>query len=54
VTFLAAVPSGFKNGHAFDANFVQRVLYRFELGDLDYRFDLRHFCPFSDSIVRPD
>jgi hypothetical protein len=36
------VPSGFENCHSFDAHFVQGILYRVELGDLNNRFNLSH------------
>jgi hypothetical protein len=57
MSLLPAMPSGFKNGHALDANLVQRVFHGIQFRNLNNRFDLRHCrpfrCPLKDTIVRP-
>ena len=42
MSLLPAVAAGFENGHAFDANLVESVLYRIEFCDLNDCFDFRH------------
>src|SRR5579863_2390486 len=42
VSLLPAMAASLEYGHAFDANLVQRILYAFQLGDLDDGFDFGH------------
>src|SRR5579863_7026 len=42
VSLLPSMAAGFKYGHAFDANLVQRILHAFQLRDLDDCFDFGH------------
>src|SRR5580692_111660 len=42
VSLLPSMAAGLKHGHAFDSDLVQRILYAFQLGDLDDGFDFGH------------
>jgi hypothetical protein len=42
VTFLAAMTADFKDGHAFDADFVECVFHSVKFGGLNYRFYFSH------------
>src|ERR1700678_633095 len=41
-SFRSARAGSLKDGHAFDSNLMQRILYAFQLGDLDDCFDFGH------------
>jgi len=42
VPLLSSMAASLQYGHALDANLVQRILYAFQLGDLDDCFDFGH------------
>jgi hypothetical protein len=42
-----------KYGHAFDANLVQRILYAFQLRDLDDGFDFGHRDSYNPTPKAP-